>query len=48
LGSTIATYQVESSAGEIQIQQNALTSGVYLCTLMQGDKQIGVQKFVKF
>ena len=48
LGSTIATYQVESSAGEIQIQQNALTSGVYICTLMQGDKQIGVQKFVKF
>jgi hypothetical protein len=48
IGNTVARYDLNAGAGEIQLQKTGLVSGVYVCTLMQGSNQIGLQKFVKF
>lgn len=48
VGTPLNTYEVSEATGQLSLNDHALSGGIYLCTLMQGDKKIAVQKFVKF
>ena len=48
LGNTISSIAVSNTYGEITINKSELGAGIYFCKLVQGYKNIGVQKFVKY